>query len=296
MNSCKNFSKKYPVVLVALAFAFMFGLLKLMGFIPDGPLALGIRECIMAVIVCVVTILFMGKEKVGFKPDGLGYAFGLLRGYLIFLTVITLLGVITNIISYATGAEDSSYEPVALLNVFIAALFVGIVEEYVFRGLIFGGLLQKLGNSKKSIILAAVISGLLFGAMHILGSALAGEITDVEGIVTAIMKTLQCGIFGVVIALIYYKTRNLFVVAVVHSLDDFLLFIAAGTGGSSDSYVANDKIGLYVVAYSIFILVLVPSLVKAIKDLKAEEAIPFDDDFLPRKVEFVKKTKKNKKK
>lgn len=294
MNACRNFSKQHPIMLATFTFIFMLGLLKLMGFVPEGPLSFGIRESIMAVLVFLVTFLFMGKEKVNFSTKGFGYGFRLLRGYYIFLTIFAVISAIGIVVDSMSKNEAISYSLITFVNISIVGLFVGIVEEFTFRGLIFGGILQKLGNSKKSVILAAVISGLLFGVLHVLGSILAGEITTIQAVITATLKTLQCAIFGVVLAFIYFKTRNLFVVAALHSLDDFILFVVGSLEKQeAGNYVATDgNITGYVIAYGLFTVILIPNLVRCIKDFKAEEAIPFDDDFEARKVVFEKKTKK----
>lgn len=295
MNLFINFSKKRPVLVAILAFSILVGLLKIMNFMPDGPLSFGIIECVMAVVVFVVTFLFMGKEKVTFSANGFGYGFGLLRGYYIFMVCLTVFGIFAHIIESVVLKTGSSYQLIPFFNIFLAALFVGIVEEFIFRGLMFGGLLQKFGNTKKSIIIAACISGFSFGALHVLGSVLGGEITDAGSALTAVLKIFQCAIFGIILCFIYYKTRNLFVVAALHSLDDFLLFVTVGAGstGAAD-YVSNDSstVGLAIGAYLLFTLVLVPNLVRSIKDITPGEVIPFDEDFLPRKVIFEKKAKK----
>ncbi len=296
MSSCINFSKKYPILLVVLTFFFIWGLSRFTGFLPDGPLHFGIRETIMAVLVFIVTFLFMGKEKVTFSTKGFGYAFRLLRGYFILLAIITVLGILIVVAEYVEGNTDSLFDLVPFINILLVGLFVGIVEEFTFRGLIFGGLLQKFGNSKKGIILAAVISGLMFGVLHIIDYLVDGEITNIGEASTAIMKIVQTGIFGVVLAFIYFKTRNLFAVAALHSLNDLLEFLAtSGKDALAGSYVSSDKLPLRIGAYVVFALVLVPNLVKCIRDIKENEPIPFDEDFLPRKVEFVKKSKKKKK-
>ncbi len=294
MNACKSFSKKYPAILAVLSFFFMWGLLKLMNFMPEGPLNFGISECIMAVAVFAVTFLFMGKEKVSFSTKGFRYAFGMLRGYYIFMVVITLLGILTHFLERVVLKSGSPYQLIPFINIALVGLFVGIVEEFVFRGLMFGGLLQKFGNSKKSIIISAFISGFTFGALHVLGSVLGGEVTDVGSAAAAGLKIFQCAIFGIILCLIYYKTRNLYVVAVLHSLDDFLLFVTVGaksTGAADYVSIDSGKMGLAIGAYVVFILILVPCLIRSIRNITPGEAIPFDKDFLPREVDFEKKSK-----
>lgn len=289
MNSCKNFSKKHPIMLAVLSFAFMYGIMKLTSLVPDGPLSFGIMEAIRAVVIFAVTYLFMGKEKVSFSTKGFGYAFRFLRRYLILMTIIAAITAVITVLQYVVLGTGAPYQLISFINMLIMGLCVGIVEEFIFRGLIFGGLLQKLGNSKKSIILAAVISGLLFGVLHVLSDILAGEVTTIEAVTTAGFKTIQCAIFGVILAFVYYKTRNLFAVAAVHSLDDFMLFIATNVGNDAGSnYVSSTDIVVPVIGYTIYTLILVPTLVRCIKALQPGEAIPFDDDFLPRDVEIKK--------
>lgn len=292
MNSCKTFAKTRPMLLVVLTFVFLWVLLKLRGLIPDGPLRFGISEFIMAVIIFITAILFMGKEKVSFSAKGFGYAFRTLRGYYIFLTFVTVFTTAATILEIVVLKTDSTYQPSALFNILLGCFSVGIVEEFTFRGLMFGGLLQKLGNTKRSIIIAACISGMIFGVAHVLDPILSGEITSMGAAITAVLKTFQCAIFGIILCFIYYKTRNLFVAAILHGLDDFMLmFFTSIRTQTSESYVGTDNLGTRVGAYVLFIMILVPSLVRCIRNLKPGEAIPFDEDFMPRDVEFEEKKK-----
>lgn len=295
MKSCIDFSKKHPIVLTVLTLAYVYGLLHLTLLIPGGPMKLAIIECIMAVCVFIAAYLFMGKEKVTFSKKGFGYAFRTLRGYFVFMIIFNAFAILGAITLIAQKGEEFHYQPIAFINVLVASFAIGIVEEFSFRGLIFGGLLQKLGNSKKNIIIAAFLSGLLFGVMHVFGSVVNGEVTDMASAATAVLKTVQTGVFGIVLAFIYYKTRNIYAVAALHALDDFLLLFAGTFLGSERvSYVTSSNAGSAIGAYIVFTLVVVPSIVRGIKNVKPEEAIPFDEDFLPRVVEFEKKSKKKK--
>lgn len=298
MNTCKNFSKKYPIILVILTLVFVYGLLHLTALLPlpSGPMKFAAIEWIMAVCVFIVTYLLMGKEKVSFSTKGFGYSFRSLRGYFIFMILFNAFAILGAITLNMEKGVEFSYQPLAFINIFVGCFAIGIVEEFSFRGLIFGGLLQKLGNSKKNIILAAFLSGLLFGVMHVIGSVINGEVTNMVSVATAILKTVQAGVFGVVLAFIYYKTRNIYAVAVLHAFDDFLLLFA-GTfnGGERASYVtADNNASTAIIAYTVMTLVVVPSIVRCIKNITPEEAIPFDEDFSPRAVEFEKKVKKEK--
>lgn len=295
MESCKSFSKKQPIILVILTLALVYGLMHLSLLLPSGPMKFAVLECIMAVCVFIVTYLFMGKEKVIFSKKGFGYSFRSLRGYFVFMILFNAFAIMGAITLSMENGGEFHYQPIAFINVLIASLAIGIVEEFSFRGLVFGGLLQKLGNSKKNIILSAFLSGLIFGVMHVFEAVFTGGVTDMASAATAVLKTVQAGAFGIVLAFIYYKTRNIYAVATLHALDDFLLLFA-GTfnGGERGSYVTTDNAGTAIVAYIVFTLIVVPSIVRCIKNTTPEEAIPFDEDFLPRRVEFEKKSKKKK--
>ncbi len=288
MDSCKNFAKKYPVLIAVLTTLLVFVLLKIRYLIPEGPVAPGIREVFLAVVVFAWTFLFMGKEKVTFKPDGFRYSFRILRGYFIFLGLFVLVEIVSSVVLQGIHSTFA----VKLVNACLIGATVGIVEEFSFRGLVFGGFLQKLGSSKKNIIIASILSGLLFGAMHVVYSVLEGEVTSFGTGMAALFKTIQTGIFGVTLAFIYYTTKNIYAVAALHSLDDFLLFLLSSVQPSeamkADSYVSGNTT-VIVVGYTIFTLIMVPALIKAMKDLKENEAIPFDEDFQPRAVKYEKK-------
>lgn len=297
MNLCKEFSKKHPALLAALSFFFMWGLLKLNNFVPEGPLNFGICECILAVVVFAVTFLFMGKEKVSFSSKGFGYGFGLLRGYFTFMICLTAFGILSNILGSVVLHKEFPYQLLPFANILIAGLFVGVAEEFLFRGIMFGGLVQKLGNTKKAIVISALISGFSFGLLHVIGAVLGGAVTDFGSGATAVLKIVQCAIFGVILCFVYYKTRNIYVIAVLHSLDDFMMFVTVGANstGASDYVITDSKTALLAIgAYALFTIILVPSLIRSIKDITPGEAIPFDNDFMPRAVEFVRKSKKQK--
>lgn len=294
MNLCKEFSKKHPVILTIITCVLCYALMQLTVFVPASPLRFGIREIIMTVAALILAFIFMGKEKLGFSKKGFSFAFKSVSGYLKLMTVIGVWFALLPVLSKLVNQPGGDVTPLAVVNIVIAGFFVGIAEEFIFRGLIFGGLAQKFGNTKKGIILAAVISGLIFGAMHVIGTVIDGEVTTIWAALTAILKTLQCSIFGVVLAFIYYKTRNVYAVAAIHSLNDFLLFIGTLSTGAGISYVSATKSLPSIAIYVVFTLVLVPNLVKCIKEMNVGDAIPFDDDFTPRAVEFVKKSKKQK--
>ena len=86
------------------------------------------------------------------------------------------------------------------LAVLTAVILAPIVEELLFRGLIFGALAPRLG-----VLASALITALLFGAIH--GDAI-------------LFPTLAA--LGFVAALAYAATANLWVAVILHSLNNAL--------------------------------------------------------------------------
>lgn len=97
--------------------------------------------------------------------------------------------VLNYIISYLSGLGNSAnqsyiidlFKDYPTLIIIQALLYAPIVEEIMFRGLIFGSL------AKKSIPLAMVASSLLFGLAHVYDSLLNGNFADLWFIPTYAM-------------------------------------------------------------------------------------------------------------
>lgn len=97
--------------------------------------------------------------------------------------------VLNYIISYLSGLGDSAnqsyiidlFKDYPYLIIIQALLYAPIVEEIMFRGLIFGSL------AKRSIPLAMVVSSLLFGLAHVYDSLLNGNFADLWFIPTYAM-------------------------------------------------------------------------------------------------------------
>jgi membrane protease YdiL (CAAX protease family) len=99
-------------------------------------------------------------------------------------------------------AEDFGAVPFQILLIVIAA---PISEEICFRGMLFGGL-----RSRLSKLPAALISAVIFGALHAL--------TGVEAVPPLI-------VFGLILALLYEKTGSIVPGIVLHMLNNAVALI-----------------------------------------------------------------------
>jgi hypothetical protein len=99
-------------------------------------------------------------------------------------------------------AEGFGAIPVQILLIVIAA---PISEEVCFRGMLFGGLRQKLPR-----IAAAAIGGFIFGGLH----ALTG--------ITAVPPLM---VFGFLLALLYEKTGSIVPGILLHMLNNSIALL-----------------------------------------------------------------------
>ncbi len=63
--------------------------------------------------------------------------------------------------------------------------------------------LEKYSSNKKEILISIIISGVVFGAVH-LTNLLAGQ-----DLLTTMMQFVQTTAIGILFGTVYYKTRNI---------------------------------------------------------------------------------------
>lgn len=117
-------------------------------------------------------------------------------------------------------------------------------------------IIYQFRSSTHVFLISAVVTSLVFGAAHIIGS----DLTTLSAIGQAAMKTLFTGIIGLAFLLLYWKTRTIWACGLVHGIYDFLAsFFLAFSGNTLDvNYVkANAEIGMsFIVTYTVFILIV----------------------------------------
>jgi membrane protease YdiL (CAAX protease family) len=157
----------------------LFVILSVFGI--DSWLYDGKADTIYSIIMLVVSIYFTKDlllRSINELADNPGK---------VFKTIITtlpmmLLGsiVLNYLITTFTGQAEAQnqteiiglFEQAPYLIIIQALLYAPIVEEIMFRGLVFGGL------SKKSMVFAVIVSSSLFGLAHVYNSILSGNFAD----------------------------------------------------------------------------------------------------------------------
>ena len=106
---------------------------------------------------------------------------------------------------------------------YIVAIFlVGLVEELVFRGVIFNLLLNSFPKTRKGITGAIVLGGVLFGLMHFVNILSGVKFTS------ALIQVISAALMGILFCTIYASTRNFWMLVIFHALVDFASLLSTG--------------------------------------------------------------------
>ncbi len=121
------------------------------------------------------------------------------------------------VICIATAPEKSiaAALPHILLS-FVTFMCVGVAEEVTCRGVIFGACREYFGDSKKGIYLSVFLSALVFGGVHIVNL-----ISTPDLVIATITQVIYAAEFGVIFAVVYYRSENLLPCIILHGLFDF---------------------------------------------------------------------------
>lgn len=155
---------------------------------------------------------------------GLGF-FGAFTALSMVLNVVILY----LILSFDPSAAALLNRPNPVLNVspefawvmvVVSFLIVGPAEEYLFRGIVYGGLLT-LFEGRHWLILA-LVSSMFFAAVHLYYAIVYG--------ITALIPFTDIVTFGLAMAITYYLSGgNIFIPALLHGAYDAIGFLGIAT-------------------------------------------------------------------
>ena len=167
--------------------------------------------------ILVIILIILLKHLDMFKVDKEGFEKGWTAGIPLILIIISLIiGCIkkTNIIT--VPADD--------IYLFIGTMFlVGFYEETIMRGFLQRSLHNLIGeNSTNKVRIAVVISGIVFGSVHMINAI-------VIGFLPALTQAIGVVFIGMMIGAIYFRTnKNLWYVIILHSLNDAFGLMVSG--------------------------------------------------------------------
>ena len=118
--------------------------------------------------------------------------------------------------------ENSLIMPsVAHLTITILFPFLGtaLFEELVFRGLVLKILLVTMGDSKRGIFKACIISAVIFGIVHIVNLIHAADTLAV------IAQVIYASFLGLFYAVLFLRTKTLWIPIILHGLTNLSIQI-----------------------------------------------------------------------
>lgn len=134
---------------------------------------------------------------------------------LIFSVLFALMGLIVLFTEHPpVTAGWPADTAVFTVNMFLA----GVYEEGCFRACACDALLPALKKTRHPFFRTALISGLLFGYVHVVSA----DFSDLQQTLQFFLMMTNLALSGAAFMILYWKARNLFGLAIVYGLNDFL--------------------------------------------------------------------------
>ncbi len=190
----------------------------------------GTVECFVALAGIGLVALFGYNGIWGEKGKGFFKGLGI-GGYFIFVQIVALFGGLSSIATIQTESGTLTLMPVWKIAAYIICFFlVGFAEEVFFRGLISNFFFDKHAKDPAGVWTAALWSGLLFGLMHMVNilGAFKPEGLDISYVSSIIVQVISTIVMGMAFTAVYYRCRNIWVVIILHAMNNICAGIASG--------------------------------------------------------------------
>ncbi len=233
-----NFLKKQPLLCAVLALIFSMASIQTLDG-SESPIGEFMLRLLLSSTCGVFLFLISGDKALQDYFGSTGYVVKVLSVYWITAFLLGGLGLLMLIVDPENTPVYSDW-PVRFLVDFFTMLSVGLFEELLFRAVINDGLIYQFRKTKHIFLISAIITSFIFGFVHVFGSFIRGEINTPITIAQAVLKALSCGIFGLNLLIMYWRTRNIWACAVVHGGYDFLASF------SDNIVVSETPVGGYV--------------------------------------------------
>jgi hypothetical protein len=195
------FRKLKPEVKEALFIISIIPLMRLLGSLL--PLeSLSFLPRIVGVYAILLVTAFIAFKNVNFEEISS-------TNYMGFLPLVIILGIALGLIESRILRPEQIFEYLNLRNVLLGLGIMGLtglVEEFIFRGLMQNHLLRIF-----KIIPTLLLTNLIFMLMHLIW-------LNYLELIFVFAVGILCGI-------IYYRTKNLVLVSVLHGIINFSLFV-----------------------------------------------------------------------
>ncbi len=168
----------------------------------------------MLFVFFITIVLIIAGNGYIFKEKKVGFFRGIYIGLpMLLFSVINLVASITEAVEGLKLAN--------LVNLMFFTYLVGLAEEFLCRGWVQNEFIERFGDNKKGVILSIFLSSLIFGFMH-----LTNALVTPQGLFHTMMQIVQAIASGFLLGSVYYKTKNIWVVAFLHGFFDFALMLS----------------------------------------------------------------------
>ncbi len=268
MKELLDFLKKTPLVTGILALVIAIGGIHLVS--TEGMFATGLFRFIL-VFAMGAFLYLISKEKTFEKSNQKtsGYVIMHLLGFIIFSFVVALL--LWGLYIYQQKTAVSNW-PLEVISTVFFALGVGFFEEMLFRAVLNDAIIYQFRKCKGVFVIAALASSLIFGYVHVMFE----DFTNTAILPSIILKTISTGMMGLALTFLYWKTRNILALAIVHAVYDLFPVLPVTVFGSSEqlgNYATSDVKGFiwYIVQIVISAFFLIHIGVKVVKKTDFKE-------------------------
>ena len=239
----------FAVILIVIYVAGSTLMVQLSEMIGTGFLA----EAVFGIVLFAVLAVFIVKNRLGrhlglCKPE-------VSAARMLFYIPLTIIAAVGVIFGFAP-----QYEPVSLAVHTVYMLFVGILEEIIFRGFLFRGM------AKKNMTSAIIVSAATFGVGHIV------NLLNGYDLVENLLQIVYAIGTGFLLVFIFIRTGSLIACIAFHSLNNILAgfgsaqILADLAGSEQGGQMLNVAIRIALTAaYLLYVLRSTPKKV-ALKD------------------------------
>lgn len=161
--------------------------------------------------------------KMGYRVFGSSKKKHLVGALLCFPALVI---VVNNLPIIGLITKNSYVERTDLIPLFALQCFaIGFFEELAFRGFVFPYVMEKQKNTKKGIFFSIIISGAIFGLVHML-NLLAGASPG-----SVFLQIGYSFLIGAMCSVVLLCTHNIWICVLLHAIYDFCGYLVPTLGG-----------------------------------------------------------------
>lgn len=212
---------------------------------------------LFAVIMAIAFVIIINGKNV-LLNKGVGFLKGM--PVAAFPIIMSTLAIILSI-----STSEGETLPFGQIIVFVLfVICVGIAEELIFRCCIVNILARKYLKNSKGIYCTVFLSGLIFGMAHLVNILSGLKVSSV------IIQSILAIVVGWLYSAIYIRTKNIWLLAFIHALNNFGALLNSGVYGVETVYSA---IAQYSPIKLISIIIYLIPILYIIRKSKSDEIL-----------------------